>query len=692
MITNDNWLTLEQASKYLSIGKTTLYGLAQNGKIPVNKVKNRWVFNRELLDEWVLRSKGIKDFFKSTHAYIEDNYSLREPQMEAYVAVRDYFDSGNEVTPAIVQLPVGCGKSGTAAIVPFGVSSGRVLVLSPNLTIRDELRDTLDLNHSKCFWKKTSVLREEDMLSGPYVTTLENSNLSICQESHFVVSNVQQLATNPNKWLDKFESDFFDMIIVDEAHHSPAKSWTMVFNKFTNAKKLFLTATPFRSDKQEIEGKLVYRYSFKSATTKGFIKRLASYYVAPDTIELKFTDEKSTKEYTLEEILKMKEEDWFSRGIATSEACNISIVDNSLGKLEELRLTGTQHQIIAVAMSISHAEKICSLYNERGYTTEVIHSKMDPGKQEEVKRKLKAGLLDCIVQVQMLGEGFDHPKLSVAAIFNPFRSLSPYIQFVGRILRVVVQNSPGHPDNYGYIVTHIGMNLDNRFEEFRAFDSDDEEFWASVLGGEPSPEPSIPREDIKEGRTIQRMEERVVVNKEIVDQLFTEDFLDDEELLKKEIRSFYANLGVDITEELIEKTLESRHKGMDTVRAMPKIVVQPQKEWQGLRARLDADVSRNVKAILNICKLEVTGIEIPFKYGYQLPNASNNLVALKILLNQKIKYSLGNKERNQWSITEFKEIIRSLPEISRKLRDEILAKQSKIIKKDVQNTTLFDQQ
>ena len=59
----------------------------------------------------------------------------------------------------------------------------------------------------------------------------------------------------------------------------------------------------------------------------------------------------------------------------------------------------------------------------------------------------------------MLGEGFDHQKLSVAAIFRPFRSLAPYIQFVGRIMRVIVQNDPGHPDNLGHIVTHLGMYL-----------------------------------------------------------------------------------------------------------------------------------------------------------------------------------------------------------------------------------------
>ena len=60
----------------------------------------------------------------------------------------------------------------------------------------------------------------------------------------------------------------------------------------------------------------------------------------------------------------------------------------------------------------------------------------------------------------MLGEGFDHPKLSIAAIFRPFSLLlAPYIQFVGRILRVVVQNDPTHPDNYGYIVTDVGSDF-----------------------------------------------------------------------------------------------------------------------------------------------------------------------------------------------------------------------------------------
>lgn len=67
----------------------------------------------------------------------------------------------------------------------------------------------------------------------------------------------------------------------------------------------------------------------------------------------------------------------------------------------------------------------------------------------------------------MLGEGFDHPPLSVAAIFRPYRSLSPYIQFVGRVMRVNVPKAPGHPDNEGIVVSHVGMSIDRHWQDFR---------------------------------------------------------------------------------------------------------------------------------------------------------------------------------------------------------------------------------
>ncbi len=82
---------------------------------------------------------------------------LREPQIEAYQALYNFFREGNK--SAIIQIPVGCGKSGIAAIAPFGIAKGRVLVIAPNLTIKDVLFETLDVtNRQKCFWRKRNIL------------------------------------------------------------------------------------------------------------------------------------------------------------------------------------------------------------------------------------------------------------------------------------------------------------------------------------------------------------------------------------------------------------------------------------------------------------------------------------------------------------------------------------------------------
>ena len=533
------WLNTDEAAEYLGMGKTRLYALTKEGKVPANRVGKKWTYEQEALAEWLRGSRPIADFFIDTPAEIEENTNLRDPQRDAYVRAAAFFQDGGKT--ALIQLPVGCGKSGLAAILPFGIARGRVLIIAPNLTIKDELLKSLDItNKQKCFWRRMRVLDDKAMVSGPYVCTLESGNITVCEKSHIVLTNIHQLATNVDKWLTRFPADFFDMIIVDEAHHGAAASWKRVFEKFPNAKVANLTATPFRSDRQELEGELIFRYPFKSASLKGYIKRLRASYAAPT--ELTFTVDGEQKTFTLEQVLAMKEEEWFSRGVALSDPCNVSIVNNSLEKLEQLRQSGTKHQLIAVACSINHAQRIRSLYKERGYSAAIIHSKQEPEEQQATIRDLLNGTLDCIVQVQMLGEGFDHPKLSVAAIFRPFRSLAPYIQFVGRILRVIVQNDPNHPDNYGHIVTHVGLNLDEQLKRFKQFENDDQKFWEEVTGGA---EPEPPR-DVRDGDARMKLHEDMIVNSEIVDRLFEEDFSTAEDAdIIRELEKKFESLGID---------------------------------------------------------------------------------------------------------------------------------------------------
>jgi excisionase family DNA binding protein len=52
-----NWLTLEEAAKYLRMGKSTLYGISRKGEIPAHKVGREWRFDAEELDRWIKSEK-----------------------------------------------------------------------------------------------------------------------------------------------------------------------------------------------------------------------------------------------------------------------------------------------------------------------------------------------------------------------------------------------------------------------------------------------------------------------------------------------------------------------------------------------------------------------------------------------------------------------------------------------------------
>lgn len=656
-MTPDGWLSMDEAARHVGMGKTVLYGLARTGRIPASKLGKKWVFERAQLDTWARSNQPIESFFSNLDFRIEGNKALREPQLEGYERVAEFFKAGKN--KAILQIPVGCGKTGLASLLPLGIAKGRALIIAPNLTIKNGLYEAMDItNRPKCFWRKAGVLTDAQMASGPFACTLDSGNISVATKSHVVITNIQQLATSVDKWLNEFPDAFFDMIVVDEAHHSAADSWKKVLERFPQAKVIHLTATPFRSDRQEIDGELVYRYSFKSATLKGYIKRLKASYVAPSEIELGFGDARG-RTYSLEEVLKLKDEDWFSRGVALAGPCNQHIADASLEKLEELRQTGTRHQLIAVACSINHARDIRSLYAERGYAADIIHSKQSPEEQEKVLAGLKNGTLDCIVQVQMLGEGFDHPHLSVAAIFRPFRSLAPYVQFVGRIMRVVVQSDPTHPDNVGHIITHLGMNLDQRLKEFKQFESDDEAFWAKVIGAE---DPEMPPAAMAGDARLSANESLVVVNGEVVDSLWEEEFasLDDQEIVA-DLRERMKMLGLDPAqvEDLVRR---SKPRGMTTRPAAPDFPVQPQRALEEARKRVFEQGSRLAKILLNHVGLDIYGREMIFKYTSLGLTGKNNLIAAITMINNEINKRLG-KDRAQCTTEEFQAILATTDEI-----------------------------
>ena len=350
----DDYLTVSEAAAYLGVSPETLRRWDRSNRLRATRRpgSNHRFYRRQDLAAFRLdysrasSHEQSPSVFVTAIADIEGNERLRDPQRLAHRAVREHFAQSSE--PAMLVIPVGCGKTGLISVMPFGIATGRVLVIAPNLTIRDGIADALDIASTGCFWTKTRVLSH--FQDGPFTAVLDgrDANIHDCTDSDFVVTNIQQLASTADRWLPQFPPDFFDMIIIDEGHHSAAESWRKAMRRFPSAKVVSLTATPFRSDRQELPGEVVYQYSFAQAMLKGYIKDIRSVSAAPS--ELYFTVDGEERRYSLDEVLEMREETWFRRGVALSPECNRHIVEASIAECARLREhTGTHHQVIASA-------------------------------------------------------------------------------------------------------------------------------------------------------------------------------------------------------------------------------------------------------------------------------------------------------------------------------------------------------
>jgi superfamily II DNA/RNA helicase len=90
---------------------------------------------------------------------------------------------------------------------------------------------------------------------------------------------------------------------------------------------------------------------------------------------------------------------------------------------------------------------------------------MTMDERERRIRDFDRGHLDAMVHVGILGEGYDNPTISIAAIFRPFRSTAPYAQFVGRAIRALPEGA--EVDNIAHVVTHAGLNQAERWDYFK---------------------------------------------------------------------------------------------------------------------------------------------------------------------------------------------------------------------------------
>ncbi len=239
-----------------------------------------------------------------------------------------------------------------------------------------------------------------------------------------------------------------------------------------------------RSDGQLMAGKIIYSYPVARAIRAGYVKRLKAVVLNPKTLRYVRREDGQEIEVSLDEVRKLGEDDSdFRRSIVSSEATMTTIVDASIRELDRLRKESGDNnlKIIASALNFAHCGEIVKAYQARGRRAGYVHSLEDGKANERVMKKLEDNELDVIVQVRKLGEGFDHPKLAVAAVFSIFANLSPFVQFVGRIMRVIKQNAPDDPINRGVVVFHAGANIARRWTDFQSYTGADQEFFDALL-------------------------------------------------------------------------------------------------------------------------------------------------------------------------------------------------------------------
>jgi hypothetical protein len=201
--------------------------------------------------------------------------------------------------------------------------------------------------------------------------------------------------------------DLFDLVLVDEAHHSPARTWKALLDHFNDAKRVLFTATPFRQDQREIQGRFIFTYDLRRAFEDGVFGAIRYQPVNP----------------------------------AAAQNPDAAIAIATEQQFTEDKLAGFQHRAMVRTDSRKRAFDLLTLYQlQTGLRLKIVTGDKSLRYVRNVINALRAGELDGIVCVNMLGEGFNFPNLKIAAIHSPHRSLSVTLQFIGRFARTVGDN------------------------------------------------------------------------------------------------------------------------------------------------------------------------------------------------------------------------------------------------------------
>lgn len=333
--------------------------------------------------------------------------SLRQYQQKAK---KEIFESWDEVDNVMFQMPTGTGKTRLFTSIISDINkysiqrreAVKILIIAHRTELIDQIDESLQKYHVA-----------HNIIAGGRE---RNYKFPVS------VASIQTI-THPNNLKDAKKLNV-QFIIIDEAHHALAASYKKLWKMFPNAKRLGVTATPWRMNHQsflDLFDKLVLSMPIKDFIRQGFLAPYKYFSLKND----------SDIQRTIDDI----ELDRFGEYKESSMEEKMDIGSIRAQLLDSYLSLAEGKKGIIYAINIVHARHICKEYENAGYRAVSIDSKTPAAERKELVGKFKKGEIDIIVNVDIFSEGFDCPDIEFIQLARPTRSLVKYLQQVGRGLR-----------------------------------------------------------------------------------------------------------------------------------------------------------------------------------------------------------------------------------------------------------------
>ncbi|WP_338105621.1 DEAD/DEAH box helicase, partial [Microvirga tunisiensis] len=334
---------------------------------------------------------------------------LRAPQIGALHAISAHFAVGSAFEAATVVLPTGTGKTETMLATQVYRRLPRTLVLVPSDTLRSQIAGKFI---SLGVLPAAGVVPKE--IARPRVAVI-TGGIKTADEAQELIESANVIIALPNALQASDEAavtclaDACSDLIVDEAHHITAATWSAVRERFASKRIIQFTATPFRRDGKRIDGKIIFNYKLGDA-------QAADYY----------------RPINLRTVEEYGDQDVRDHAIAAEAIAALKHDRDELG---------LDHLLMARTRTKERAERVAAIYARLSPELRPVLVYSGPGRALANKEAL-ARLLDrgpdgsrIVVCVDMLGEGYDLPNLKVAALHDTHKSLAVTLQFIGRFTR-----------------------------------------------------------------------------------------------------------------------------------------------------------------------------------------------------------------------------------------------------------------